>query len=657
RTGSLNIAGVRLSVSPGGRVEGTTNDINAGTVAFTVPPATKGGTPQQGRADNIRLARPRFTLEPGGRYRASAALNLGGGVLGTMNLGRARAGVVATNDQIQLSDFVADIFGGNARGSATIATTARAASSVKASFENVDAGGLLAMLSGNAVPLAGAATGTVDLRFPGTNFRAASGRLDAQFNGATGREETPRPPLVGELALTADRGLFQIERANLRAGATELTATARFSFQGGSDLAVNINSTDAAELQSVALSTGLLPSLEEKTKELGIQLAGNLRFNGTITGDLDSPAVNGHFDLASLTARGRDIGALSADIASDAEATHVNNGQLRQVGGGGITFTAVIPRAGENNISFDATLNNADAGALVAALGAGGKTVSAESLAGLGPATGTISVSGFPGAMSGSANVRVAAGRIGSQPYDEIVAQATFNGSNVHLDTFNMKLGAGRITATGGVEIAGANGRIGLDNVRVNDFRVQGTNVQLALLTSLFGAGASMPQLSGTSDFTATLSGSITSLNAEINAQGRDVTINGQPAGQLTLVGHMTPDQKFVVDLTTGLLGQPQVVHATVDLAGDNMPAAIETTLTGADLTPLFAAILNNPNVHVSGHATGTLRASGNLINDKDEFTTEAIEGRAEFTELTVQVEDVPLTAENPFVVTFKPNE
>ena len=44
------------------------------------------------------------------------------------------------------------------------------------------------------------------------------------------------------------------------------------------------NSTDAAEFQNVLLSTGLLPSLEEKAKELSIQLAGNLRFNATVTG-------------------------------------------------------------------------------------------------------------------------------------------------------------------------------------------------------------------------------------------------------------------------------------------------------------------------------------------------------------------------------------
>jgi autotransporter translocation and assembly factor TamB len=672
RTGSLNIAGVRLSVTPGGRVEGESGDVGVGTVAFSVPAASKGGKAQQGRADNVRLARPRFTLEPGGRYRITADLSLGGGVLGTMNLGKARAGVVATNDQIQLNDFNADLFNGHAQGSATIATGARAASSVRASFDNVDAGGLIATLSGNAVPLTGAATGTVDLRFPGTNFKAASGRLDATFNGATGRDESARTPLTGQLALTADRGLFNVERANLRAGASELTATGRFSFQGGSDLSVNLNSTDAAELQSVVFSTGLLPSIEQKASDFQVGLAGALHFNGTITGDLDSPIVNGHFDLASLTARGQDLGALSADIASTTAETRVNNGKLAQPGGGGATFTAVIPRAGENNITFDATLTNANLGPLIAATGqksTGGldinlpstSDVAAQGLSGLGPASGHVSVTGFPGAMSGSADLRVAAGRIGSQPYDEIVARATFSGSTVNLENFDARIGAGHVTATGALELGEANaaGLGNLPTIKLRDFRAQGTNVPVGLLAGLASPGR-LPQLSGTVDFTATLSGDLrnpTTLRGDVNAQGRDVTINGQPAGQLTLTGHMTQDQKFVVDLTTGLLGQPQVVHATLDLAGDNMPLTVETTLNAADLTPLFAALLNNPDVHVSGRATGTIRASGELLDEENALT-----GRAEFTELSLNLgqqagRDVTLNAENPLVITFTPKE
>jgi autotransporter translocation and assembly factor TamB len=660
RTGSLNIAGVRLAVSSGGRVEGTSEDINAGTVAFTTPALAKGGAPQQGRAENVRLTRPHFTLEPGGRYRASADLSLGGGVLGTLNLGRARAAVVATNEQIQLNDFDADLFNGHARGNATIATSSRAASSVRANFERVDVGGVAALISGNAVPLVGAATGTVDLRFPGTNFKAASGRLDASFDGATGRDESARTPLTGTLSLTADRGLFQIQRANLRAGATELSATGRFSFGGDSNLALNVNSTDAAEFQSVVLSTGLFPRVEEKVRALDASLAGTLRFEGTVTGDLDAPVFNGHFDLGSLSARGRDLGALSADIASTADETRVNNGRLVEADGGGATFTAVIPRSGEN-ISFDATLENSNAGALIAALAPPNRTFNlADVLMYLGSASGKISVTGYPNAMSGTADLRVAPGRIGTQSYDEIVARATFNGSNVTLDTFDVRLGTGHVNATGAIEIG--EGRGGVPSVNINGLRVQGTNVQLALLTQFFGTGAGgkVPALGGTTDFIATVNGNPlnpTSLKVELNAQGRDVTVNGQPAGELTLAGRITEKQEFVVDLTTGLLGKPQVIHAVVDLAGDNLPVTVDTTLTGADLTPLFAAVLNRSDLKVTGSATGTLHAEGSLMTDEGEFTTAAIVGRAEFTNLSVKLSDVQLDAESPLVVTFKPNE
>ncbi|HEX8284078.1 MAG TPA: translocation/assembly module TamB domain-containing protein [Pyrinomonadaceae bacterium] len=663
RTGSINIAGVRLAVSPNGRVEGTSGDIGVGSVAFNVPPASKGAAAQAGRAENVRLARPRFTLEPGGRYRASADLSLGGGVLGELKMGSARAAVVATNEQIQLNDFDADLFNGKARGSAVIATNARAASSVRASFEGVDAGGLLALVSGNAVPLTGAATGTVDLRFPGTNFKLASGRVDATFEGATGRDESARTPLTGRLALTADRGAFDIERADLRAGATELTATGRFSFQGGSDLAVNLNSTDAAEFQSVVLSTGLLGAVEERVNSFGVALGGNLRFNGTVKGDLDAPAVNGRFELQSLALRGRDLGALSADINSSPTETRIDNGRLSEPDGGGATFTAVIPRAGENNVSFEATLENANAGNIIAALRGGGggrgdlQGAAVDSLAGMGPASGKVSVSGFPGAMQGSADLRVAGGRIGTQAYDEIVARATFSGSNITLDQFDLRLGDGHVTAAGGVEIG--EGAAGVPNVNVKDFRVEGKNVEIGLVASLVGARG-LPALSGKADFDATLSGNPldpTTFKADLNARGRDVTVNGQPAGELTLTGRIDENQRFVAELTTGLLGQPQVVRATVDLAGENLPVTVETTLTGADLTPLFAALLNNPNVRVTGRAAGTIRASGDLLDEEGAFSADAVTGRAEFSELSVLVEDVPLTAENPLVITFKPNE
>src|SRR5207253_10507827 len=153
QTGSINIAGVRLSIR-NGRVEGTTNDINAGSVTL-----------ENGRVENVKLARPAFTLEPSGRYRASADLSLGGGVLGEMKLGPARANVVITSDQLQLNNFVAEALNGRASGNATIALTKNGTSRVATDFNNFDLAAVITVLSGRAVPVASRATGRADLTF------------------------------------------------------------------------------------------------------------------------------------------------------------------------------------------------------------------------------------------------------------------------------------------------------------------------------------------------------------------------------------------------------------------------------------------------------------------------------------------------------------
>ncbi|HYN86656.1 MAG TPA: translocation/assembly module TamB domain-containing protein [Pyrinomonadaceae bacterium] len=654
RTGALNVAGVRLTVTPGGVVEGTTGDVNVGT-------ADLGGGD---RAEQVRLARPRFRLEPSGRYRASADLSLGGGVLGKMRLGSVRGALVATGEQIQLNDFVADIFNGRARGSATLATARGAQSRVTAAFEGVDVGGLVASATGRVVPLTGAATGTVDLRFPGENFRAASGTLDARFEGETGREEAGRTPLTGELNVRAERGDFRIERANLRTGASQLEATGSFSFGGDSNLAVRLNSSDASELQRVLVASGLAPEIEERLAQMGVELAGALTFDGTVRGSVEAPLVNGRFALASLRMRGRDLGSLAANVESDDAATRITDGRLEEPDGGGVRFTATIPRAGENNIAFDATLESANAANLLAALGNPLSTGGADaeqsslfnpaSLAGLGPASGRVSVTGYPGAMQGSADLNVARGTIGGEPYEELAARATFSGSKVNLETLNARLAGGSIGASGTVDIESQE----------FDLRARGENVRLDVVTALFNprapAGRALPALGGIADFTASAAGNLTdprSYRVTVDARGRDVTVNGQPAGELSLVGRTTENNRFVLELTTGILGRPQVVRAEVDLASDALATTVETTLAGTDLTQLFATLLPEANVRVEGRATGSLRASGNLFDEEGAFTVGGLQGRAEFSELVVQIEDVPLAAENPLVVLFSTNE
>ncbi len=640
--GSINIAGVRLAIHDGGRVEGSSSDVNAGTVAYN------GGAKSQlnGRVENVRLAHPVFTLEPSGRYRASADLSLGGGVLGKINLGTARAGVLATNNQIQLNNFDADILDGHIAGSATVSTTRVGSSRVAASFTGIDTGNVFAALTGQIVPITGHSTGTIDIAFPGTNIEAAQGTLRANFTGAT-KETGAGTPLTGTIALRADRGNFNIERLSLQTPASKIDATGQFSFARDSNLQINLASTDAAELRRVLVASGLAPSIEDQLNDYKIELGGKLAFNGTVRGALAAPNVDGRASLDSLIVGGRDLGSLAATINATPALLRVTDGRLVERDGGGAQFAlnAPLTDTNANNISLDATLDRVNVGNLIAALNQK-SGVLADTQSDL---SGRINVTGLPGNANGNADLRFGAGRIGGQPFESIAARATFSGSNVNLETVDARFDAGRINA---------NGTLNLETLAVN-LQAQGNNIQLDRLAAFAGNASSLPQLTGTANITASATGTLkdySSLQININGEGRDVTINGRQAGALTLVGR-TENKIFDLRLTTGIFGQPQVVSARVDLSNSRLPTTIETTLTGTDLTPLFAALLPADSVKIRGRATGSFNASGNLADEDGYPSLAGLRGTARFTDLAIQVEDVQLTATAPLLIQFSSNE
>ena len=142
-----------------------------------------------------------------------------------------RANVVATNREIQLNNFNADVFNGSASGNARLAIARGGTSQVQADFSNLDMAGPLTALAGSAVPLAGRATGRVDLTFPGTEYKLASGTMTMRLSAEAGETSGDRIPITGEVAMRADRGTFDIQQVNLQTPATRLNATGQFSFE------------------------------------------------------------------------------------------------------------------------------------------------------------------------------------------------------------------------------------------------------------------------------------------------------------------------------------------------------------------------------------------------------------------------------------------
>lgn len=636
--GNLNIAGVRLSVR-NRRIEGSTADIDAGTVKL----------PDDGRADNVKLSRPVFVVEPSGSYRASADLSIGGGVLGKMELGQARASVVATNREIQLNNFSAEAFNGRASGNARIALAKGGTSQVAAEFNNVDVAGPLAAIAGSAVPLTGRATGRVDLTFPGTEVKLASGTLTTRLSAETGQTSADRIPITGEVTVRANQGLFDIQAMNLQTPATRLNATGQFSFQGDSNLTVDLASSDAAELQTVLISSGLLPSIEDEMDNLKLGIAGQLAFKGNIRGRLESPDVNGTFSLGSVLVQGVELGSLTASITMNSQEIRIPDGRLVERDGGGMQFSLITSRTEKNKTSIEATLDRMNAAALLAlSPSSSGNEQLASGTEG--DLSGRIKIDGIPNAMSGSADLRLGSGKLGGEPLQSMTARATFNGPNVNIESVDIRLVAGHIVASGSF------------NNKTKDFELQGRaeNVQLERLAA-FSNRPDMPPVTGVANFTAQVKGNLnveglTGYRIEFNGDARQVTINGRSAGDFALKG-TTQGELLNVSLTSGILGTPQVVTAQVNLADEYLASKIDTTFTNADLTNLFSIILPGAGVRISGRANGTISASGNLLDDYKEFSIAGLTGTARFSELSFRVEDVQLTATTPLEIDFKPNE
>ena len=634
--GSLNIAGVRLSVR-NRRIEGSTADIDAGTVKFA-----------DGQAENVKLAKPVFVVEPSGSYRATADLSIGGGVMGRMNMGQARANVVATNREIQFNNFTADIFRGRASGNARVAIGRGGTSQVTADFNNMEIAGPLTAMAGSAVPLAGRATGRVDLTFPGTDFKLASGTITTRLTAETGDTSADRIPITGELAMRANRGTFDIQQVNLQTPATRLTATGRFSFENDSDLQVDLNSSDAAELQAVLISSGLLPEVEEQMRSYGVELGGQLAFNGNIRGRMASPNLNGKVAVGTLIVNGNDLGALSASIAMNDSEIRIPDGSLAERDGGGVQFSLVKPRTGENNMSVEATLDRFSASNLLALSPlSSNKQLTSDTQSDL---SGKISVTGIPDAMSGSADLRFGPGRLAGEPLQGMSAKATFNGPNVNVESVDVQLVAGHIVASGNFNTKS----------KAFDFQGKAENIQLARLTALANRPG-MPVVTGAADFTAHITGNLaqedfSAYQITFDGQGRDVTINGRSAGTVALTGR-TENRQLNINFTTGIFGPPQVVAAQINLASPALASSIATTFTNADLTSLFQMAMPGSTVRMTGRANGTIKASGNLLDDDANFSFAGLTGEANFTELSFRVEDVQLTATAPLVVKFTPGE
>lgn len=644
--GSLNIAGVRLTIKSG-TVEARSDDIDAGDVALT-----KTSTlPEGGTLSAVKLAHPVYILEPSGRYRATADMSLGGGIVGSIALGAATARVDVDNDHMALNDLSANVMDGKVDGRAVIAFNDHSLSTLTGTFSNLDIAKLLALQGGRVTPVGGQTTGTVDLTFFGTSFRTASGTLNADITANAGTADSGTIPITGNVKLAATNGLFTVNNARLNSAESQLTATGRFDLKDeNSDLTLALRSANASEIDRLVRVLGVSQDLEHQLDSMQVTVTGNLGFDGTVTGNLSDPTIAGHATLDSISLRGRALGSIATDINSSPGGLDLTNGRLSQTGGGSAAFTVSIPSAGKNNTAIKATLTDVNAGSLLAAL----PINLPDRIRDLdGRTSGTVDIGGLPNEARGNIDLKAAAGTIAGQAFDSLAAKAVFNGTRVDIEQAEIHVGTGTLTAKGSYDQAS----------RAFDLALDARAVPVPLVLAFIPGSDSIPATTGAVDLTAKATGiydRTASYAVTFDGSAHSVVVGENAFGEVTFKGQ-TVNQILTADLTASFDGHPQVVNATLNLGSDDMPFAVATVFDQSPVAPFLAFIPQLKDFPVTGTGTGKVEFGGNImqVDDKGNRTYSAanLSGTARFTQLALQIQDTPLSAAEPIMISFNTRE
>ncbi|HKP70162.1 MAG TPA: translocation/assembly module TamB domain-containing protein [Pyrinomonadaceae bacterium] len=646
--GSLNIGGVRLTIRQG-TIEGHSNDVDAGTVTLNKTTALPDG----GQLEAVKVNKPVFMIEPSGRYRVTADMSIGSGIVGSIPLGAASASVNVNNDRAQLANLTASVMDGRVDGQATIAFNNRTQSDVVANFSSLDLSKLLSLQGGRVIPLVGQTTGNVDLTFNGTDLRTASGTVKADIAANAGNADSGLVPVNGRVELSATNGLFNVDVARLNTTRSELTATGRFDLRNDdTNLTVALNSTDASEVERIVRVTGLSPDIEEQLNSLEVTVAGNFVVNATVTGNFSDPTINGRATLDQIALRGRTLGSVATDISVSPLITELKNGLLKEADGGTISFGLSAPKGGANNISVQATLTNIDAANLIAALPldkylpAGIRDFNAQT-------SGTVNITGLPNDANGEIDLASTSGTVSGQAFETFAAKAQFRGTVIDLQNLELRSTDGYVKAHGTYDRASTQ----------FDFDLEGRNFQLAAIRNGLTQNESFPSMTGLVDFTAKATGRSdlqSSYNINFNGTAQQVVINENEFGTVSFQGN-TANQVLTADLTATLGGRPQVINSTINFGDENMPFRVATDFNQSPLGPFFALIPQLKGITIGGTGTGRVEFGGNLAKrdaqGKTVFTGEALSGTAEFSQLALQIQDTPLNSTQPVVVRFNPRE
>jgi len=612
----LRIAGVsvKTKVHGSGAEYNGTADLSAGAVSgrnVSVSSVRLGGAAVKGKGPNFNLA------------GALDLTSLQGGAVTVSDL-RGRLEVDA--HRVSLSGFTATTLGGSVQGSAAVAL-GKGESEVNVEFKSIDLDKVATVAAARDVAVRGNASGVARLTFPGFDYKAAKGTIDAAFDAAVSPAQSDAEPAAaqGQVSLTATGSGFNVERAVVHSLKSDVTVTGSIAWNGDAALSVAFKSADMSEIQRAVEAFGLRSRLipQEETDQYEVALAGPGEFAGRVEGALGGPNISGHLRLDGIRVHQEEVGSFEGDVNYSSSEIRVENAMLVRPDGSRADFNLDAPLDQKDAVSIKATVQGFDLPAIVRAA-----SPSLSDIVGRGTIDGEIDLKGLPGprTIHGVAKVTLSAGEF-NLPANEEGQDATrvsvpeFRGDVTIADSVisvqNLRMRAGDSDVSG-------QGSFNLDTYAYS-INAQGKNLDLARVSN---AVSEKVRLTGTADVNLVGKGEWgknddwSNLNLNATIQGQNVALNGRDLGNAKLVA-FTESGLLKLEASGNVLDQMRTLAATIDLRDrKNYPINASLEFTDTDIGPYLGLIL--PGLAgISGRATGTIKLSGPL-QEPDQVTAVA---------------------------------
>ncbi len=590
----------------------------------------------QGAFNEITLRDIAATIGAGAR-EVRGLISMQDGALNKIKFGRTSGQFTANKDEISLSGFNSVALGGGATGDLIVRLSPGGSSKLRAEFKGAQAGELFALLGARNDQLAGTVTGRVDVTWPGTNLRLISGDISARIDGQT--TATPDAiPVRGEITARARDGVFYFDQFTLGTDASALSATGWLALDGDSYLRFSLISTRAEELQTLFDASGLATGeLERLLKTYEPRIFGDFSFTGRLTGRLDNPTITGDARASSFGLRDEILGALSGRVMVSPSEVRFEQGELTTdaAGGGTAKFSYAAPRdATASTGRLDITFDRINLDSLLVSLG----LPTQQNLVS-GEVSGSARLTGLPAAPQGEVNLNLVNGLIAGQRADSATAVIRFDAQTARIERVEARLPQGRFIAGGAV------------NLQTREYQFQGQIEQLGLQRIAEAFELDAARLGGIIDANFQMSGNLDNpedFKIEMTAQARQVTINGQEAGPVTLTARTSADGRIDVELTTEIAGRRQPLSASIEWRRPGRPVEIRGDLVDFDIAPFLSVFAPEIAQSITGRVTGTLRVAGPALNAQGEATLGGLRGALRLTSVSLQAQGTPIEVSTP---------